>query len=131
MDEDGDVQFKSEGLSFFMAIDEGDPEYMRIVLPNIWSLDSNQERGRALMAADGTNRTVKVMKVFTARNNVWASIESFVASPKDFAGVFKRSLSAMQTGVMHFAAKMRSLNVELQNSSAIPSTCKPDAVGVI
>jgi hypothetical protein len=127
IDDDGDVRFHSNNHTFFISVNENDPQFLRIVLPNIWPIDSGAEAARALIAANYTNRKIKVTKLFAIRKNIWASIETFVAKPDDFAAIFKRSLEALEGGVMRFSMKMRQ-GVQPQSSSiergsmALPKT---------
>jgi hypothetical protein len=60
IDEDGDVQFKQEGRMYYIGVSEDDPEYFRVVLPNIWRIESEQERIQVLVAADAVTATTKV-----------------------------------------------------------------------
>lgn len=107
VDSDGDVRFKREGRTYFIDVSEKDPEFFHVVLANIWSIESEKERLQVLAAADYSNAKSKVSKVHTVRDDVWVSIELFVASPDDFKGVFKRVMSAFDNGVANFVKKMR------------------------
>ena len=109
VDSDGDVQFKREGRTYFIGVSELDPGFFRVVLANFWPINSVEERLRVLAAADYSNAELKVFKVFTVKNSVWASIELFVASPEDFRGVFRRSMLTLDSGVIIFARKMLEL----------------------
>lgn len=106
IDSDGDVRFNRNDHTFFISVSENDPQFLRIVLPNIWSIDSEEEAARALMAADYTNRKIKVAKVFTIRKHIWVSLETFIAKPQDFSAVFKRAIEVLEGGAMNFAMKM-------------------------
>jgi len=118
IDSDGDVRFKSEGHNFFIEVNDKDPEYVNIVMPNIWSIDDTKEKLQALVAADYTNHKIKAVKLYLHNENTWAAIESFVADPEDFKGIFKRSLSALVGGAMQFARKMRSMHEEEKTNTS-------------
>ncbi len=107
VDSDGDVRFKREGRTYFIDVSEKDPEFFHVVLANIWPIESEKERLQVLAAADYSNAKSKVSKVHTVRDDVWVSIELFVASPDDFKGVFNRVMSAFDNGVANFVKKMR------------------------
>lgn len=109
VDGDGDVQFKREGRTYFIDVTARDPEFFRVVLANVWSIENEAERSKVLVAADYSNAKSKVSKVATVGDNVWVSTEVFVASPEDFTGIFKRLMSALDHGVTKFALKMREL----------------------
>ncbi len=107
IDDDGDVKFKREGRTYFIIVSVQDPEFFRLVLANIWKIEDDVERSRVLEAADHSNAVSKVSKVFIVKNNVWVSVELFVAAPEDFRGVFELSMSAMETGVSNYVERMR------------------------
>lgn len=107
VDSDGDVQFKEEGKTYFIDVSADDQEYFRVVLANIWPIESEEERLRVLQACDYANATAKVCKAYTVRDNVWVGIEVFVAKPEDFKGIFKRSMSALRNGTTLYVKKMR------------------------
>jgi hypothetical protein len=109
IDSDGDVRFKYEGKTYFIQVTEADPEFFRLVLANIWSIDSETERAQVMTALDYSNARSKVTKAHSVKDNVWVCVELFVADPADFKGVFKRSLSALQNGVANFVTKIREL----------------------
>ncbi len=108
VDRDGDVQFKHESKVYYIDV-TSDFEFFRIVLANIWSIESTLERQKVLMAAAYSNAEVKVAKVFTVKDNVWLSIEVFVSKPEHFKGIFKRSMSALQTATNIFVKKMKDI----------------------
>jgi hypothetical protein len=106
IDSDGDVRFKKEGKTYFIAVDDRDLEFFRIVLANIWEIETEEEYLKVLIACDGATASTKVAKAHTVRSNVWISTEVFVATPEDFEGVFKRCLSAIGTCKDKFVEKM-------------------------
>jgi len=107
VDSDGDVVFKIEGKSYFIAVHEDDPEFFRLVHPNFWEIENLAERQEVILACQHANSKTKCTKVVMVRDNVWASVEIFVEKPEDFEKVFKRCLSALRVGVSNFVDKMR------------------------
>lgn len=107
IDSDGDVQFKSEGKTYFINVVEDDPTYFRVVLANIWPIESENERVQCLIAVDYSNAKAKVTKSYLVKDNVWVGIEIFIPETADFKKVFKRCMSALNNGVTHFVTKMK------------------------
>ncbi len=107
VDEDGDVVFKTDGKTYFIDVHEKDEEFFMICLPNIWPIESATERVQVLKAADTTNAKTMMAKVYTKTNNVWISVETFLADPRDFEGVFDRAFSAIQTATEGFVKEMK------------------------
>jgi len=107
IDADGDVQFKSEGKIYFMSVNDDDPTFFRLVLANIWPIESEMERTQVYIAVDHSNAQTKVAKAFTVKDDVWVGIELFLPEASDFKDVFERSMSALGSGVDFFVAKMQ------------------------
>jgi hypothetical protein len=107
LDEDGDVRFKREGKTYFINVEASDPECFRVVLANIWPIESEDERKQVMVAMDHCNAQAKVAKAYMVKDNVWVAIETFIAKPEDFKVIFQRSLSALDHGVSLYATRMR------------------------
>lgn len=105
--EEGFVKFKFEGGTYLVVVDENDEQYFRLIFPNFWPIESEDERQRALAAADHATAETKVAKLFLVRDNVWATIEIFSAEPQEFRAVFGRCIRALKAGVSTFVEKMR------------------------
>ncbi len=106
-DTDGDVRFKSEGLTYYILIDETDPTYFRVILPGIWSLDSPDEKRRAVDAAIAVTTSTKVAKVFPVKDNVWVAVELYLPEVADFKAVLPRTLRVLPLAAREFAKRMR------------------------
>ena len=107
IDEDGDVMFKYNGGTYFVAVDEEDLEFFQVVFPNFWEIESVSERQQALEACDKSNRDSKVSKIYLMGDNTWGAVEIFVQRPDGFKPVFKRAMSALENGVETFVKEMR------------------------
>ncbi|HOJ13411.1 MAG TPA: hypothetical protein PLS81_04775 [Deltaproteobacteria bacterium] len=110
IDKDGDVKFLFEGGLYYILVSEKDPEFFRLVYPNFWEIESDEEKMKATIAASFATADTKVAKVILVGNNVWASVESFFESPDHFKGVFRRSISAIRTAVSSFRDNMKQLS---------------------
>jgi hypothetical protein len=110
IDEDGDVRFRYEGGTYYIIILEDDAEFIRVLYPNFWEIESDEELGRAYKAASYVNRTTKIAKVFVNRNEDDVSIvgESLLRGQDDYKSWFKRILSAIGTARRDFRDEMNS-----------------------
>jgi hypothetical protein len=107
IDQDGDVQFRDQGLTYYLRIDAEDPSFLRLVLPNFWPIESEVEYEHARRACGEINRQVKAVKVYLQSNNVWLTVENFMASPESLPTYFDRCLDAAQFGVRAFRVEMQ------------------------
>ncbi|MCU7805451.1 MAG: hypothetical protein KZQ96_19845 [Candidatus Thiodiazotropha sp. (ex Lucinoma borealis)] len=103
----GLISFNSDGMNYFVLIDENDDQFFRLVVPNFWSIDNEDVRRMVQAAGDDSSASTKVAKIFTVDDNVWAAYESFFSTPEHFKGIFPRALSVLNTSVQNFAARMR------------------------
>jgi hypothetical protein len=108
IDEDGDLVFKSEGKTLFIPADSSDEEFIRISLPNFWSIDSDEEREVVAMVCCKVNKSVKVAKVCIVNDNVWASVEMFASPIQSVHDVFLRCITVLNLAVAEFRREMVS-----------------------
>ena len=103
------VWFKSEGRTYGIFVDEKDPEFFQLLFVNFWSIDAEEERRQALECSGKVTANCKVAKVFLSsdQSNTWASVESFLEHPADFAPVFPRAFNALCHAADSFGEEMR------------------------
>lgn len=106
IDSDGDVQFDYEDLTFFIEVNEDDNEFFRVVLPNIWPIESTTEATTAVYAVNTVNSTKKTAKAYIHDDNVWIAVELFIDNPKNVKPVFMRSLGVIMESVDLFVEEM-------------------------
>jgi hypothetical protein len=106
VDSDGDILFKREGLTFCIFAAENDREFFRLALPNIWAIRTEDERRKVLAAANTATGAVKVGKVFTVGDNVWATVELLIDPIENFSKVFDRSVAILSACVQRFREGM-------------------------
>lgn len=107
VDEDGDVQFKREGFTYFISVNEDDPEFFGVMLPNIWEIESDEERLYALFACNEATANTKVAKAQVVGDNVWISAEVFVEKPEDFSKIMHRAFSSMDSALEKYVDTMK------------------------
>jgi hypothetical protein len=107
IDGDGDIQFEYEDRSYFLEVNENDTEFYRLVLPNIWPIESELERLKVLKAVNEVNKTKKVAKAYTTNDNVWITVEMFVDKPDNFIGSLERQFKVINESVKLFVEKMQ------------------------
>lgn len=107
LDDDGDIVFKAEGLTLIVFAAEDDQEYFRIVVPNFWSIDNEEERARATHAANRVTAQMKVGKIQLVNDNVWSSVELLIDPIENFDRVFKRSLRILTAAMGEFREAMQ------------------------
>lgn len=109
IDSDGDIAFKAEGGEYCIIVDEDDLEYFCLLYPGIYSIDNDDEKAKAAIAAGYVNSRVKVAKIVLTRDMVSIAVQIYVANPKDFGQFFPRMLRAVQSAVSSFREKLEEL----------------------
>ena len=107
LDKDGDIYFKYEGKHHYIVLREKDLQFVQLIHPRFWSIDSEEERQKALVAANLATGRCKCCKVYVGEDNTTAGIELFVAEPGHAVAVLERALRALQNGVNTFIEEMR------------------------
>jgi len=112
IDSDGDVRFYREFMGakrmYFLRVSATDASFFELALAQFWPIESLEERQKALIVSNDVTAKTKVVKVYTAGDNVWATIEMFMADPTHFKDVFDRSISALDDGVTGFVTGMNN-----------------------
>jgi hypothetical protein len=108
LDDDGDIVFKREGMHYALCFDREDPEFAKLMLPNVWSVDTPQERAVVLHAMNEINRRYKVIKIHTVGDQVWLAVEMWLADQADWAVHFPRAVRALSHALFRFAEQMRT-----------------------
>ena len=106
-DSDGDIVFKHEGNTYIVIFDKDDKDFIRLVYPNFWSIESQDERVIAESAAARATGGTKVAKVFLVKDNTWAAVEIFTTDVNSVIPVFIRCIRAIRTAVKTFVAEMK------------------------
>jgi len=107
VDSDGDVHFQREGRHYYIIIDASDAEFFRVVLPNIWPIESAAERQQVEAACDAVNRGAKVAKAYTLNDDVWLAVELFIGEENGWQPLFQRSLTSIDYALGVFVGAMR------------------------
>ena len=73
-DEDNDIVFKYQMLTFVFFNNDEDGIFFRLSLPGIYDV-TDENRVAVLEAMNEVNKMVKVVKLFIPNDDVWASTE--------------------------------------------------------
>lgn len=106
LDKDGSILFKHEGGRYLIIIDPKDRTFLQLAFPGFWRLETDQDRQKALAAANEASRRTKVIKVVVGKATVFATAEMFLEKPADLGPVLGRCLGGLQLGVKIFTDAM-------------------------
>ena len=79
-DEDGDIVFLQNRLTFLIVLEEEDPQFVRLLLPAIWRIGDPDEIDGARLAAMEVSKRVKLARVFMLYDDesVWIGADGYV-----------------------------------------------------
>ena len=99
---DGTVTFGYNGLNFLFVSEKNDPNYVRIILPNIAMVDSSKDKAQAFEYANEYNQKYKAIKMTVTENSIWLSIEQFLYSHENARELFKRMIGILVAVIEDF-----------------------------
>ncbi|CAB3844754.1 MULTISPECIES: hypothetical protein [Achromobacter] len=106
-----DLIFKVEGRNYILISDADDEDFARLVFPNFWPLDSDEEFAAALQAISLVNGRCKGVKVYASskNDNIVATVEFLISAsnPQLNAALFIRYIRMLNSGAEEFARIMR------------------------
>lgn len=89
-EENNTISFEYKGLFFLFVTDESDQYYIRLMLPNIATIDALKTGTDIHSVINEYNNKFKVVKVSLWDNSLWLSIEQFLYSKERANDLFAR-----------------------------------------
>lgn len=93
-DEDGDILFKYNQLTFIYHEAEDDEGYFRMSLPAIFEV-TEDNREAVLEACNQMNKTMKLSKTILPNDTVWVSFEIFIDRDPEWNEIIPRALHVL------------------------------------
>lgn len=100
--ENNTISFEYKGLFFLFVTDESDQYYIRLMLPNIATIDNLRTETDIYTVINEYNNKFKVVKVSLLDKSVWLSIEQFLYSKERANDLFTRAISILEIVINEF-----------------------------
>jgi hypothetical protein len=103
------IEFRRSGLYYYVSMEDREPEFVQLVLPSFWELESKKEQEQAVKAASYASGRTKGAKVYLANEDdmdVSIVADLYLPNPDEFAVHFPRMLMMIDTGARHFEEQM-------------------------
>jgi hypothetical protein len=94
VDDDGEIIFKYQMLTFIYFENDEDEKFFRLALPGIYDV-TEDNRISVLEAANEVNKRLKVAKVFIPNNDVWVSAETLMDDTPELDDFVPRILNIL------------------------------------
>lgn len=108
-DEEEQITFLFDGLYYLFVYENSDPNYFRIILPNVFKVESNKEKYVELV--NDINQRFKVAKTYIATEGmIWIAVDQFIYSREGIDLMFERCLTLLRIVVNYFRDKQSNLS---------------------
>lgn len=103
------IMFLHDNLYYLFIFDKSDPNYFRLLLPNIFKIEDNRPAYENLV--NDLNQKFKVAKTFiTDEGMIWTSAEQFVYSNEGADFLFERCVVLLKLITEHLRESIKSLS---------------------
>lgn len=107
---DGEITFKCEGLTYSFMPDDNDDQYFRLMMPGIYDINDDNEY-EVLKALNETNASMKVVKLYTMGEDddrdVWVAFEILADSTPELKDFVPRAISLLRAGRRDFYQRIQ------------------------
>jgi hypothetical protein len=107
LDSDGDIVFEYGGLDFLLCFHADDPSFGKLILPNVWEMETPADMQQSLAVMDYLNRKMKVVKVHTYQDQVLFTAELLLDQQSRWTEYLVRAMRAMVHALGLFLLEMR------------------------
>ena len=94
IDEDNDIIFKYQMLTFIYFNNDDDEQFFRLALPGIFDV-TEENRTTVLEAMNEVNKRMKVVKAYIPREDVWIAAEIMMDSTPELDDIVPRLLNIL------------------------------------
>ena len=101
IDDDNDIVFKYQMLTFVFFTDDDDQQFFRLALPNIFDV-TDDNRIAVLEAINEVNKIMKVVKLTIPREDVWATTEIMMDTTPVLDDLFPRLINILMGAQREF-----------------------------
>ena len=102
LDEDGDVYFKYQGMTYVVITRGNEPTVLQILLPYFWPLEDTGARLRAMEAAMDAHKQVRIGRIIVWDDNVSATVNAYLPDEDSFKAVLLQSVDGLAYLAQYF-----------------------------
>ena len=129
VDEDNSINFKKEGVSYWIDIDESAPFYTELHRSGFSCKTADKDK--VIRACNETNRTIKSVKAIMKTTTVSIVLEAFYKTPEEFKYTFYRSIKELDKAYSRCKEEYNKLDDDSGRSSNSSSTSSGGGVRYI
>lgn len=111
IDDDHDLHILEHSLNYYLIIPDDENDYLKILIPKVWTIHNKRDFARALHACNSVNETIKLAKAFVSEDNVWLTIEFYLTRLEDLGVFIQQYLRVLQASAIVFSKAIQSNDV--------------------
>ncbi|MEI7891804.1 MAG: hypothetical protein WCI05_01860 [Myxococcales bacterium] len=123
------LTFKREGLNYLVLLDARDPEFLHLILPRCWPLESDVEFARAFRVVNKVHARIKVARILIDEDDrdISFGVELLVPNLNSLGTILPRVLSIIDSARRKFTTTMQEAAAsEVQPCEDEPSSNRSD-----
>lgn len=108
-EEEGQITFLLDGLYYLFIYEKTDPNYFRIILPNIFKIEGEKSKYASLV--NDLNQRYKVAKTYITDNDmIWIAADQFIYSSEGIDLMFERCITLLKIVIDYFRNQQSQLS---------------------
>lgn len=106
---EGQITFLSNSLYYLFVYDGTDPNYFRIILPNVFKVEDNRDKYDILV--NELNQRFKVAKTYiTSEGMIWIAADQFIYSREGIDLMFERCIALLKIVIDYFRVEQNNIS---------------------
>lgn len=106
---EGQITFLSNSLYYLFVYDSTDPNYFRIILPNVFKVEDNKDKYDILV--NELNQRFKVAKTYiTSEGMIWIAADQFIYSREGIDLMFERCIALLKIVIDYFRVEQNNIS---------------------
>lgn len=99
---DGSYVFQYEGFTLLLGLDDDDPDFLRVAVPNIYTVDDEENSPIVLHICNEVNCRIKYTKALLLDSSVWIVFEHRLSGMDNLEDFLRFSLRLVQESTILF-----------------------------
>ena len=106
---EGQITVLSNGLYYLFVYDSTDPNYFRIILPNVFKVEDHRDKYDVLV--NELNQRFKVAKTYIASEGmIWIAADQFIYSREGIDLMFERCIALLKIVIDYFRVEQNNIS---------------------
>ena len=106
---EGQITFQFDGLYYLFVYEKSDPNYFRLILPNVFKVEDNRDKYDVLV--NEINQRFKVAKTYiTSEDMIWIAVDQFIYSREGIDLMFEQCIALLKIVIDYFRVEQNNIS---------------------